>query len=81
LERFAAGDLPFASQIAAIHAALGEKEPALEWLQRSFLAHEGALTWIKIDPRFDPLRGEPRFKEIVRRMGLEAAGSTGRESR
>ncbi len=73
LERFAAGDLPFASQIAAIHTALGEKEPALEWLQRSFLAHEGALTWIKIDPRFDPLRGEARFKEIVRRMGLETA--------
>ena len=81
LERFAAGDLPFASQIAAIHTALGEKEPALEWLQRSFLAHEGALTWIKIDPRFDPLRGEPRFKEIVRRMGLEVPGGTGSESR
>ncbi len=81
LERFAAGDLPFASQIAAIHTALGEKEPALEWLQRSFLAHEGALTWIKIDPRFDALHGDSRFKEIVRKMGLEAPVSAGGEAR
>ncbi len=79
LESLAADDQPFASQIAALNVALGDKDIALEWLKRSFLAHEGALTWIKVDPRFEALRGEPRFKEIVRRMGLEtAAGSNGR---
>ena len=79
LEHLAAGDLPFASQIAAIHTGLGEKDEALEWLKRSFLAHEGALVWLKIDPRFESLRGDPRFKEILQRMGLEsAAGGRGR---
>ncbi len=71
LESLAAGDQPFASQIAALYVALGDKGIALEWLKRSFLAHEGALTWVKVDPRFEALHGEPRFQEIVRRMGLE----------
>jgi tetratricopeptide (TPR) repeat protein len=70
LERLAARDLPFASQIAGLHAALGEKEAALDWLTRARLAHEGALVWLKIDPRFDSLREEPRFAEMLKRMGL-----------
>jgi tetratricopeptide (TPR) repeat protein len=73
LERQADRGLPFASQIAGLHAALGEKDAALRWLERAQQTHEGALVWLKVDPRFDSLRAEPRFTEILKRMGL--AGS------
>lgn len=70
LEKLAARGLPFASQIAGIKAALGEKAAALEWLNRAYRGHEAALVWIKIDPRFESLRAEPGFREILQRMGL-----------
>jgi adenylate cyclase len=71
LERLAADDQPFASQIAALNLALGNKDIAIEWLRRSYLAHEGALLWVKVDPRFEALRGETGFLEILRKMRLE----------
>jgi len=71
LERLALRDLPFNSQVAAIHAALGDKTAALGWLELAQSEHESAMVWIKIDPRFDSLRAEPRFVEILRKMGLE----------
>lgn len=72
LEGLAARGLPFASQVAGIRAALGQKDVALGWLERAHAAREGALVWLKIDPRFDPLRNERRFQEILQRMGLTA---------
>ncbi len=69
-----AGRGKFSSQIAGLHAALGDKTAALGWLERARENHEGALVWIKVDPRFDSLHGEPRFQKILREMGL--AGST-----
>lgn len=70
LQRLALRGLPFSSQVAGIRAALGDKEAALGWLEQAHSEHEAALVWIKIDPRFDPLREEPRFKEILERMKL-----------
>lgn len=70
IERLALRGLPFSSQVAGIHAALGDKQAALGWLERARSNHEGALVWLKIDPRFDSLRGDPRFAETLQRMGL-----------
>ena len=59
--------------IALIHAGLGEKDQALEWLGTAYNEHLGALVELKAEPRFDALRADPRFIEILRRMGLDPA--------
>jgi serine/threonine-protein kinase len=61
-------DAPYA--IAAIYAVLGDKEQALNWLDKSFETHTPALRRLKVDPQFDALRSEPRFAEMVRRAGI-----------
>ena len=60
-----------AFDFALIHAALGETATALDWLERAFEEHSDHLPYIRVNPRLDPLRGEPRFQELLRRMGLE----------
>jgi eukaryotic-like serine/threonine-protein kinase len=56
--------------IALVYAGLGEKRQALEWLERAYEDHSFRVTWIKVWPQLDPLRGEPRFQDLLRRMGL-----------
>ena len=55
---------------AVFHAALGEKAKAINQLEQGYEAREHFLIWLKVDPRLDPLRGEPRFDELVKRVGL-----------
>jgi serine/threonine protein kinase/tetratricopeptide (TPR) repeat protein len=56
--------------VALVHAGLGDKTQALDWLERAYEDHSQRLLWIKVEPRFDNLRGEPRFQDILRRMHL-----------
>ena len=49
-----------------------EKERALGALEQAFRDHEPCMISLKVDAIFDPLREEPRFKELVRGVGLEA---------
>jgi TolB-like protein/Tfp pilus assembly protein PilF len=55
---------------ARIYAALGEKEDAFVWLQKAFDEKEEELTLIKVDPRLDSLRSDPRFADLLRRVNL-----------
>jgi adenylate cyclase len=55
---------------AIIHAALGEKDEAFDWLEKSYGAREEALVWLKVDPRLDTIRTNPRFIDLQRRVGL-----------
>ena len=57
--------------IALVYAGLGEKRQSLEWLERAYEDHSFRLTWIKVWPQLDSLRGEPRFHDLVRRMNLK----------
>jgi TolB-like protein/DNA-binding winged helix-turn-helix (wHTH) protein/Tfp pilus assembly protein PilF len=50
--------------------ALGNNEEALAWFERAYQRQEGILQWIKVHPFFDPVRDDPRFKDLVRRVGL-----------
>ena len=56
--------------IALVYAGLGEKRQALEMLERAYEDHSFRLTWIKVWPQLDSLRGEPRFRDLMRRMNL-----------
>lgn len=59
-------------RLAWILTALGETERALEALDRAAEARDADLIWANVDPIFDPLRGEPRFRRLILEMGLEA---------
>jgi TolB-like protein/Tfp pilus assembly protein PilF len=50
--------------------SIGERESAVAELERAYEERDGFIILLNIDPRLDPLRGEPRFKELVKRVGL-----------
>ena len=58
------------SSVALRLAALGEKDEALAWLERSFESHTRDLIFLGVDPGYDSLRGDPRFAALLRRVGL-----------
>ena len=62
-------------EIALIYAALGEKDAAFAWLEKSFEAHDKGLTYLRIDPCLDPLRSDERFADLVRRVGFPRISS------
>jgi serine/threonine-protein kinase len=56
---------------ALIHCGLGQRDHALAWLDRAYAERDLRLTFLRVDRRWDPLRGEARFVEIARRIGLD----------
>ncbi|HVP12455.1 MAG TPA: tetratricopeptide repeat protein, partial [Phycisphaerae bacterium] len=63
------------SDFALIHAALGEKDEAFAWLEQTFAQHDSYLTGVNADPRWDTLRDDPRFDDLLRRMGLKGTST------
>jgi len=61
-----------ASEIAMIYAALGDRDQAMTWLERGF--EERVNPGVLLRPGFDPLRSDPRFQGLVRRLGLSPVG-------
>src|SRR5262249_3016389 len=57
--------------IAYIYIALGEKDQAFAWLEKAYLAKSPDLEALKNLPAFDPLRPDPRFADLIRRVGLQ----------
>jgi TolB-like protein len=56
--------------IAAVYSVLGQPDTAFTWLERAYSAHDTWLIFLTSDPYWDPLRDDPRFKDLVRRVGL-----------
>ena len=54
---------------AMIYAGLGEKDKTFEWLAKVY--EERSTGFIKVDRTFDPLRSDPRFQDLLRRMNLQ----------
>jgi tetratricopeptide (TPR) repeat protein len=57
---------------AQAYSALQEKDEALCWFERAFKERSGWMTILKIDPWLDPLRSDPRFQGLLRRMNFPA---------
>jgi serine/threonine protein kinase/tetratricopeptide (TPR) repeat protein len=58
------------SDMAEIHIGLGEKEQALKYLEMAYQDHSCWMIWLRVDPRFDAIRGDPRYLDLLRRMHL-----------
>ena len=56
--------------IATIYIGLDEKDEAFVWLEKAYEERVSQLVYIQIDPVFDPLRSDPRFQDLVRRMNF-----------
>jgi eukaryotic-like serine/threonine-protein kinase len=57
--------------MAVIYVGLGEKDQAFDWMQKAYDDRSAWLVYLKVDPLFDPVRGDARFGDLVRRVGLQ----------
>ncbi|SRR6266571_191937 len=69
LEGISGADATQAQYIAGIYVLLGEEEQAFAWLNRGLEAN-AIFFFIKDDPLWDPIRNDPRFGAVLRRMGI-----------
>ena len=56
--------------VAALYAAVGQRDSAFAWLDRAYAMHQTDIVSMKVDPTMDPLRNDPRFDRLLRRIGL-----------
>ena len=56
--------------LAQIHTALGDRDKAFQALEKAYEEHSSWLVWLKVEPKFDSLRSDPRFTNLVQRIGL-----------
>ena len=55
---------------AVIYAGLNQIDSALAWLQRAYEERSSWMSYLKVEPRLDPLRSDPRFTTLLRNVGL-----------
>ena len=56
--------------IATVYLGLGETDATFAWLERAYETRASALLYLAVDPRYDAVRSDPRFGDLVRRIGL-----------
>ena len=56
--------------IAIVYVGLGDKDQAFAWLEKAYQDRSAFLIWLKVEPLFDNLRSDPRFQDLLRRVGL-----------
>jgi len=70
IEHFSGKSFLWPYDAALFYAALGDNDRAFEWLAKDQQMRDGWLLWLNVDPRLSALRSEPRFIELIRRVGL-----------
>jgi serine/threonine-protein kinase len=68
LEEMAKRQYVSSTAFADIYLGLGDKEKALDWLEKSYQDQESACWYLKIDPIYDSVRNEPRFQALVQKV-------------
>ena len=56
--------------IAIVYSGLGDKNQTFRWLERAYQEREGSLVYMNVEPMFDSIRSDPRFKNLAHRVGL-----------
>jgi len=59
-----------AYNIALIYNGLGERDKAFEWLERGFQQRDQRMVFLKVEPKWNNLRDDPRFQDLMRRVGF-----------
>jgi adenylate cyclase len=62
------------TQIAGVYVSLGEKDKAMEWLEKAYERHAGYIVGINFDSSFDDFRSDPRFQAFLRKVGFPDVG-------
>jgi serine/threonine-protein kinase len=57
-------------ELATVHISLGNNDRAIDWMEKAYEERRGWMAYLNVHPVVDPLRAEPRFKALVRKMGL-----------
>jgi adenylate cyclase len=70
-----------ADSIAAVYVALGEEDEALRWLDRAFEEHSGSFYSYMFRPEFRALRSDPRFADLLRRIGFDPVQALARQNK
>jgi hypothetical protein len=60
-----------AMDIALIYIGLGDKDRAFEWMEKAYSDRDWAMCCIKVESIFAPIRSDPRFQNIMKRVGLQ----------
>jgi tetratricopeptide (TPR) repeat protein len=69
-EEIASGGMLASASLVIEHAKHGNKEKSLYWLQKAYESHTRDLIYLNVEPGYNPIRSDPRFQDIVRRIGL-----------
>ncbi len=56
--------------IVLVYVGMNSKEEAFKWFEKAYSENSNALITLKVDPIYDPLRSDPRFQDLLRRVGL-----------
>jgi len=56
--------------IAWIYIALDDKDQAFAWLEKAYKERAGNIPWLHVDNKYAPLRSDPRYDDLLRRIGI-----------
>jgi tetratricopeptide (TPR) repeat protein len=70
LKRFPESNQPFYC-LGMVYVALGDKDRAIQFIAKDYDLHSSRMNWLKVDPALDPLRQDPRFKNLMHKMNFE----------
>ena len=56
--------------LAMVYAQMGDIDTAFEWLDKAYADHEVEMYWLKVEPPFEPLRSDPRWQEMLDKVGF-----------